>query len=116
MPGPRVARAGQLAAELTGAGIPATADPQKLTGILPGVLVPPPRLAFDVGVGTTATWRLLVVGSSSDPLRSWEQIDPLVSSVAARLPVEFADPASFAASPGEDPLPAYALTFTEYVD
>lgn len=116
MPAPRVARAGQLAAELSGAGLAATDDPQKLSGRLPGVLVGPPRLAFDVGIGATATWRLLAVASTPDALRAWEQLDPIVGVVAGLLPIETAEPVSFAATPGEDPLPAYALTFTEYVD
>lgn len=114
MPGPRVTRGGALAAQLVAAGVPAGTDPQKLP--TPGVLVPPPRLAFDVGVGATATWRLLAVAATPDAVTAWTQLDSLVSTVADLLPIELAEPVSFAPDPGSDPLPAYALTFTEYVD
>jgi hypothetical protein len=116
MAGPRVTRGGQLAAELTAAGVPATHDVQRLAAMLPAVLVGPPRLAFDVGDGATATWRLLAVASTPDALRAWEQLDALLGPVSELLPIETAEPVSFAPDPSSDPLPAYALTFTEYVD
>lgn len=113
MTGPTVTRAVQLAAQLHGAGIPATHDASAVSSMAPCVLVGPPRLAFDTGTGSTASWRLLAVASSGDPLTAWQQVDDLVHAVADLLPVETADPTAFAASPTDDPLPAYALTLTD---
>lgn len=112
---PRVARAGELAAQLAGAGIQATTDVQALGAQLPAVLVGPPVLSDPVGAGWTATWRLLAVASTPDALAAWGQLDQLVEAVTRELPVERCEPVSFAAVPGTDPLPAYALTFTAYV-
>lgn len=116
MPSPRVARAGQLAAQLTGAGVPATHDPRDLTGRLPGVLVLPPRLAFTGYSGPVATWRLLIVASTANELDAWTQIDTLAEQVADLLPVETGEPASYASTAVTEPLPAYALTFEETVE
>lgn len=113
---PRIAGAGQLAAQLVGAGLAATIDVQQLGAALPAVLVPPPTLDQPTGAGWTATWRLLAVAATPDQLLAWQQLDQLVDGVAGVLPIERAEPVSFAAVPGSDPLPAYALTFTSYVD
>lgn len=110
---PSVAGAEQLAARLLSAGIPATHDPGQLLGKLPAVLIPPPRMTFDTGAGPTFTWRLLVVAGVPDQLAAWQQIDELVALVADELPVELAEPVSFALAPDVDPLPAYALTLTD---
>lgn len=113
MASPRVARAGQLAAQLTGAGVPATHDPRLLHGRLPAVLVQPPRLAFTGYGGPEATWRLLIVANTAHELDAWTQIDDLAEAVADLLPVETGEPASYSTGPGADPLPAYVLTFTD---
>lgn len=107
-----VARAEQLAAQLLGAGIPTTLDPAAVTGMAPVVLIAPPRLAFD-HAEPTATWRLLCVASTADQRQAWDQLDDLLLAVTAELPCETADHALFAAAPGDDPLPAYALTLTD---
>lgn len=110
-----MARAVELAAQLDGSGVPATHDAAKLTGRLPAVLVGPPRLAFDVPGGATVTWRLLAVAATTDELTAWTQLDALVGAVEQLLPVESADPTAYARN-GADPLPAYALTFTDTVE
>lgn len=115
MPTPRVARAVELAAQLDGAGIPATADPTQLAGKLPGVLVTPPAVVFDLQDGATCTWRLVVVAATPNAYNAWKQLDELLELLAELLPVEGATPASYATDPAADPLPAYALTFTEGV-
>lgn len=116
MAAPRVARADELAAQLVGAGIPATTDPAKLAGRLPGLLIGPPRLAFDgLDNGATATWRLLLVASTPNAYAAWAQLDGLLDLLGELLPVETAEPASFATDPSADPLPAYALTYVEGV-
>lgn len=115
MPTPRVARARQLAAQLTGAGVAATADASELHANLPAVLIGPPRLAFDVGAGATATWRLLAVASTPVEVDAWDQLDALVSDLERLLPVEVAEPAAYA-PPDHTALPAYALTYIETVE
>lgn len=107
-----VPRAQQLAAQLLGAGIDATHDARAVAGMAPAVLIGPPRVAFDVGPFATYTWRLLAVSSTADPLSAWQQLDELVAAVALVLPVETADPTSFAAAPEDPSMPAYALTLT----
>lgn len=109
---PTVARAAQLAAQLRGVGINATHDAGQLRGQLPAVLVGPPELAWDVVALPTARWRLLAVASTPDPLTAWEQLDELVHAVGDQLAVETATPTSFALTRDDEPLPAYALTFT----
>lgn len=113
---PRVTRAGQLAALLSGAGVAATHDVRELAGRLPAVLVGPPLLRFDIGAGATATWTLTAVADGADPHRSWQQLDALVHDVEALLPIETATPSSFAGSTTTAPQPAYALTYTETVE
>lgn len=112
-PSPRVARAAQLAAQLRGAGIPSTHDAAAVAGLAPCVLIGPPRLAFDVGDSATASWRPLAIAATTVQLDAWEQLDALVDAVAALLPVEAAEPSSWAPNPGADPVPAYALTLTD---
>lgn len=116
MPTPRRDRAVELADQLQTTGVAATADVRQLAGRLPAVLVPPPRLAFDVGAGATATWRLLVVAGTADEWTAWAQLDALLAAVEQLLPVELAEPVQFAPGQGSDPLPAYALTYTETVE
>lgn len=116
MPTPRVTRARALAVQLAGAGIAATHDPSEVAGKAPCVLVGPPRLAFDVGDASTATWRLLVIAGTTTQLPAWEQIDALLAQLADELAVETADPVAWAEGPGTDPRPAYAVTYTETVE
>lgn len=113
MASPRVARAEQLAAQLRGAGIDATHDPAAAASLRPCVLVPPPRLTFDVSDEATAAWRLVAIAGTPVQLDAWVQLDELVEAVAELLCVETADPTSWAATPGDDPLPAYVITLTE---
>ena len=113
MSSPTVDRARQLAAQLVGAGLAATHDARAVAGMAPCVLIGPPRLSFDVGTSATASWRLLAVAASADPLSAWEQLDNLVAAVAVVLSVETADPTQFAPNADSDPLPAYALTLTD---
>lgn len=95
----------------------ATARPAELLGRLPAVLVTPPRVAFDQWNGaTTCTWRLLVVSDTTDEATAWAQLDDLLTRVAARLPVESAEPSLYAAGGDARPTPAYALTYTDTVE
>lgn len=113
MSSPRVARAAELAAQLRSAGIEATHDAAAVAGLAPCVLVGPPRLVFDVGDSATASWRLLAIAATPSQMDAWTQLDGLVDAVAGLLPVESADPTSWAVAPGADALPAYALTLTD---
>lgn len=110
---PRVDQAAQLAAQLRGLDIAATHDAAAVAGLAPCVLVGPPRLIFDVGDTATASWRLVAVASTAVQLDAWAQLDELVDLVAAVLCIETAEPASWAANPGADPVPAYVLTLTD---
>lgn len=113
----RLARAEALAAELRVSGVRAYLDPAQAGANLPAVLVPPPILAFDLPVGATATWRLVALAADPTGSRgSWAELDELVETVAAALPVERAEPTTYVLPTGGDPLPAYSVTLTESVD
>lgn len=114
---PRITRARQLAAQLTGPGITATHDVREVGGNSSGVvLIGPPRLSFETTDGAVATWRLLVIAGTSDQHTAWEQLDGLLDLLAEQLPCETAEPVSWAPSPGEPTRPAYAVTYTETVE
>lgn len=111
---PRVTRGRELAAQLTAAGIKATADPRKVAAGAPIVLVSPPRLQFTGTPAPLATWRLLVVAGSTDEHVAWTQLDTLLAQLEQALPLETADPTFFG---GQDsPRPAYAATYNETVE
>lgn len=112
---PRVDAAQLLVADLVAGDVSATLDPAQLLGMAPAVLVGPPRVTFDVGVGCTASWRLLLVASSGDELSAWLQLDELLAAVEDQLPVESAEPSRFSPGNGEPPLPAYAVTYTDTI-
>lgn len=114
----RVDAAIALAADLGAAGVPAVADPAKLAGRQSAaVLIVPPRLAFDVPVGATATWSLFLVDhTTTQGLAAWRRLDDLLDDLAELLPLETAEPASYAPTSGVDPSPAYLVTFTRETD
>lgn len=113
---PRIARARELAVQLTGAGITATHDAREVVANAPCVLVGPPRLAFETLSGAVATWRLLAVAGTTDQHTAWTQLDELVDKLAVELACETAEPASWAPSPGDPTRPAYVVTYTETVE
>lgn len=109
-----LARARELAAQLVGAGVPAVADVRDATANLPCILIPPPRLDFDLHVGATTTWGLVALAATNaGAADAWAQLVTLVDGAAALLPIETAAPTSYQLPTGGDPLPAYVLTFTE---
>lgn len=99
----------QLAAQLLAAGLRATLDPREVAGRAPCVHVTPPVVDYRQ---RTVRWQLLAVAGVVDALLAWQQLDQLVDDVAAVLHVELAEPVSWAASPTDDPVPAYRLTVT----
>lgn len=113
---PRLARAAQIVATLTDAGINATADVREATAKLPGVLLTPPTLDYDLPRGASATWRLVVIAAA--PLGNadaWEQLDALLVQLAGLVDLTRAEPTAYKLPTGGDPLPAYIATFTEAV-
>ena len=118
-----LARARQLVDALRGVEVEpgrplaAVCDVTDATGNLPCVLVPPPRLAFDLGDGATATWRLVALAADgTGSAIAWQQLDELVDAVAGLLPIELAEPTSYQLPNGADAVPAYVLTFSEAID
>ncbi len=112
--GATVERAAQLVAQLTAAGVKATADVGQVAGNAPIVLVTPP--VRDLAGGPTRTWTLAALDAQAvGSLAAWSRLDDLVDQAVAALDglVEQARPSSYAHTPGTDPLPAYLLTFTE---
>lgn len=115
-PTPRVSRARELAVGLTSAGISATHDAREVAAAGPIVLVGPPRLAYETAAGAVASWRLLVIAGTTEQHTAWTQIDALLAALELALPLETADPVSWAPAPGADARPAYAATYTETVE
>lgn len=109
------ARGQALVEALSAAGVAATTEPGAAIGLLPCVLVPPPVREVRHYGGHVVTWRLVVLADLPDATRSWEQLDDLVDRVADLLPIERAEPTSYVLPSGTDPVPAYAVTFTETV-
>lgn len=110
-----LARARELAAELRAAGVPAVVDVRDAPGVLPGVLVPPPRLVWEGAasyVGPVAVWTLVALAAdSTGSAEAWAQLDQLVDTVADTLALDRADPSSYTL--GAVSHPAYLLTYTE---
>lgn len=108
---PTIDRAQRLVDQLVALDVRATTDAAAVMTNLPCVLVGPPSLVLRQRM--TATWRLLVIASTPNPLDAWGQLDALVTELFEALPVETAEPTSWALAAGTDPLPAYVLTMTD---
>jgi len=104
-------RAVELVAELTAAGITATADPRSATP--PCVLVAPPERTYDLACGYTARWQLWALVPGAGNADAHKALDGLVDDVAAVLPVERATLQSYVLSAEVPPLPAYRIEFEE---
>jgi hypothetical protein len=114
--GTRRARGEEIAAQLRAAGVKASTDVGAVTASLPAVLIPPPALAPSMD-GFVVTWRLVALASiTQGSSAAWDQLDDLVDQVdAAGINIDRADPFSYQLPTGAEPVPAYALTFTETV-
>lgn len=105
------ARSVELAAELTTAGIRATADPRSATP--PCVLITPAGRTFDLACGYTAQWNLYALAPGTGNADAHKVLSELVDDLAAVLPLESADPVSYVLSPDAPALPAFRCQFTE---
>lgn len=108
-------RAEALEAQLRGAGINARREVAGLVNSLPGVLITPPLVDDRLLSGDLAlTWRLIALAANPvGSLASLEQLAELLDQLVDELPVERAEPISYALPAlGADPLPAYAVTVT----
>jgi hypothetical protein len=107
------ARATELVATLTGAGIRATVDPSALEP--PAVLVVPPTRAYDVACGYTATWSLvaLVPGAQGADRTTWGALDAMVDAVAAVVDIGRAELSAYTVNGST--YPAYLCTFQEAI-
>jgi hypothetical protein len=107
--------AAALEAELRAAGINARVDVAGLANSLPGVLIPPPIVdRYTLSGEPTITWRLILLAANPlGSLASFEQLAGLLDDLDDVVPIERADPISYALPAlGSDPLPAYAVTLT----
>lgn len=96
--------------QLLAAGVPATDDPGAAETRRPIVLVGPPSLDL---TARAVTHRLVALaGHPAGTLAALEQLDELVDLVAAELPIETAEPTSYALTGAADPVPAYLLILT----
>lgn len=107
--------AAELETQLRAAGINARVDVAGLANSLPGVLIPPPLVdRYSLSGEPAITWRLILL--AANPLgsqASFEQLAGLLDALDDVVPIERADPISYALpSLGSDPLPAYAVTLT----
>lgn len=105
------ARAQQLVAALTGAGIRASLDPSALNP--PSVLVVPPSRTYDLPCGFTAGWDLIALapGAQGMGASTWGSLDTMVEAVAATVGFERAEFVSYVLN-GQT-FPAYICSFTE---
>lgn len=104
------ARAGELVGQLAGAGIKATADVDAATADRPCLLVPPPRVDYHA---QAITWRLALLSShDAGTSAAWDELDGLLGEVAEVLPLDLAEPGSYALPTGGGSVPAYLLTLT----
>lgn len=104
-------RAVALAAELTAAGVRATADPRSAHP--PCVLVPPPVRRYDLNVGYSIEWRLYALAPGPGTADTYKALDGLVDAVAELVDVELAEPGSYTLPAAPEPVPAYVLTIKE---
>lgn len=107
-------RAVWLAAQLNAMeGITATEDPAKVSANLPCVLVAPPRVEWGTldGGPSAVAWRLLVLGPGLATLSAVDALLELLELVAAELPLETADPGTYAV--GQELVACYVATWTD---
>lgn len=109
-----VARARELAAQLTAGGVRTVTSARSV--VTPCVLVTPPVRAYDLSCGYTATWQLYALASGGGDEASWGSLDELVDQLAQLVDVETVTPTAWTAGSGAEPLPAFLVTFTEAVD
>ena len=101
-------RADELAGSLVGAGLKATTDTASIRR--PGVLVPPPSVDYTT---RTVTFRLaLLSAQDAGTTKAWDELDDLLEAVEAVLPLDSAEPGSYALPTGGGSPPAYLATFT----
>lgn len=96
---------------LEAAGIRATADPRSATP--PVVLVTPPDRTYDIACGYSARWSLFALVPGLGNADAHKAMDAMVDDIAAVIPLETAEPASYILSPDAPALPAYRCQFTE---
>lgn len=106
-------RAAAIAAELQAAGLAAVTDPAHVSANLPCVLVAPPRISWGRldGGPLDVTWRLLVLGPGLATLAAVQAMTELLEAVADVLPLETADPGTYAI--GQELVACYVATFTD---
>lgn len=110
-----VTYAQQLAAAIQTAGVKVSTT-RPSAAIPPCVLVQPiPARVYDIAHGYTATWAILCLVQSADE-RGAEQLDELVNIIATVVPLETAEPVSWAIPGAEKPVPAYLCKFTTEVE
>lgn len=112
---PRVDEGVAIAAELTGAGIIATADPGEAENNRPCVLVAPPVLDYAAGTmaGPAKSWRLICLASSATgTLQAWSELDALLAQLEPVVNIETAEPIGYQLNTTTGPVPAYAVRTT----
>lgn len=100
-------------AELTAAGIRATADPQRVN--VPAVLVLPPRLDLDVACGGTATCQAMAIARGPASEAAWKAIDEIVGKMYEIFAFETIEPTSYALD-DTAALPAFVVTWTKAIE
>ena len=106
-----LARARDLAAQLTAAGLRTVTDPRSV--VTPCVLLTPPLRAYDLSCGYTATWQAYALAGGGGGEASWAELDDLADQLAALLDVETVTPTAWKSDPAAaESFPAYLVTFT----
>lgn len=95
---------------LTEAQVRATDDPKAAMSRRPIVLVAPPRVDY---VTRTVAHTLVCLSShASGTLEALEQLDGMAADLVELLPIESAEPSSYALTATDDPVPALLLRMT----
>ena len=99
-----------MADKLTAAGVRATTDPGALNP--PAILVPPPRLEWDVGCGYTNVWNIHAIAAAptGGDRATWDQLATLIDALASIYPLETAQPTAYVLQ--QKTFPSYLIQFT----
>lgn len=108
------ARALAIAADLTAAGVRATADARNTNP--PCVLVVPPHRDFDINYGYSAEWHLWVLAPGEGTADTWRALDSMLDVLTARFPLESAEPGTQPPVGGITPLASYDCIFREPIE
>jgi hypothetical protein len=104
-------RAQEIVADLTAAGLRATADARNANP--PCVLVVPPGRSYDVNYGYSAEWHLWVLAPGEGTADTWKALDSMLAVLETSFALESADANVQPPIGSVSPLGAYDCIYRE---